>query len=90
MSLGTNSADAKDVRDVKADYIKAYLVEYEKFSACGDERAESVARELRALGHEVKAKVALVKERAVSPEPLERAVEQDVPPKRGRPAKKAE
>lgn len=90
MSLGTNSADAKYVRDVNGDYIKAYLVEYEKFVRSDQpERAEAVARELRALGHEVKAAKAPVKETAVDPEPLEKAVEQNEPPKR-RPRKTAE
>lgn len=87
MSLGTNRADDKDVRDVNGDYIKAYLVEYEKFTGIGDDRAQLVAKELRSLGHDVKPKSAPAKERAVNPEALERAVEADAPP-RGRPPRK--
>lgn len=91
MSIGRNHADFKDVRDVNADYINAYLAEYERFVSYGrEDMAELVAKELRALGHEVKPKTAPAKEHAVSPEPLERAVEQDEPPKRGRPRKSAE
>lgn len=67
-------------RDIKADYIKAYLYEYRTCKTAGlTDRADAVARELKKLGHDVEPPI----ERAV-PEPLETAVEK---PKRGRPKK---
>lgn len=91
MSLSRGHADNLDVRDVKDDYIKAYIAEHEKFLQWGNEEmAAAVAKELLALGHDIKpAKAAPAKERAVDPDSLERAVEGDAPPKR-RPAKTAE
>lgn len=82
-------ADA--VRDAKADYVKALLEEYESYKRANmADRADAVAAELRKYGHEVKPRPAAgVKERAVASEPLEKAVEADEAPKRGRP-KKAE
>ena len=78
-------------RDEKADYLKAYLSEYETYVAAGlDEQAKAVAAELRKLGHDVRPKPpAEKKEKAVDPAPVERAVEKDEPEKRpvGRPAK---
>lgn len=73
-----------DTRDIQADYIKAYLAEYESYQKANDPRADDVVEALRGLGHEIKRPEG-VKERAV-PEPLEKAVEADTPPKRrGRP-----
>jgi len=79
-----------EVRDVKADYIAAHLAEFESYKTAGlTERANAVAVVLRQLGVEVDKAPAGVKERAVAPEPVERAVEADAPPKRrpGRPKK---
>ena len=90
MSIGRGHVtDSKNVRDVEAEYAKAYVAEYESYKTAGlDDRAKAVAAELRKLGHEVES--APKKERAVSPEPLERAVEADAAPKRrGRPSSKA-
>lgn len=79
--------DEKTIRDPEADFVAAYRAEYATYKNAGlDERAEAVAAELRALGHAVDAPA--VKERAVSPDPLERAVEADAAPKRrGRPSR---
>lgn len=78
-------------RDVDADYLAAYIAEYESYKFGGlDEQARAVAAELSRLGHEVRPKPpAEAKERAVVPPPVERAVEKDEPPKRpvGRPVK---
>lgn len=90
MSIGRNhKTDAKDIRDVEGDYAKALRAEYETYKKYGrEDRAKEVAAELHRVGHEVAS--APVKERAVSPEPLERAVEADAAPKRrGRPSQKA-
>lgn len=77
-------------RDVDADYLAAYVAEHDKYKAAGlDDLAAGVAAVLLGLGHDVrpKTKEAPVKERAVTPEPTEKAVEVE---KRGpgRPAKK--
>ena len=76
-----------EVRDIAADYRKAYLAEYENYKAAGyTDRAAAVADALRALGYEVER--APVKERAIPQEPLETAVDDNAPIKRAR-AKKA-
>jgi hypothetical protein len=93
IGLGGNSAEPHLIRDVDSDYVKAYLADYERFASLGrDDLLEAIARELRILGHEVKPKAtkAPAKEKAVAPEPLETAVENDEPAKRGRPRKTAE
>lgn len=89
MSLSRNQGPDPQIRDIKGDYIKAYLVEYEACKQSGrDAHAALVAEELRKLGHEVAPTGA--KERAVDAEPLEKAVEGDEAPKRRGRAKKAE
>lgn len=94
MSLGRKEDITKVApnRDVEADYLAAYIAEYESYKYAGlDDQAKAVAAQLRALGHEVRPKqpAAEVKEKAVTPPPVERAVEKDEPPKRpvGRPLK---
>lgn len=65
-------------RDVDADYQAAYLAEYDKYKAAGlDDLAAGVEAVLLGLGVDVrpKQKEAPVKERAVSPEPTEKAVD---------------
>lgn len=89
------------VRDIEADYIQAYLAEFESYKARGHlESAERVAAVLRAMGHDVppgakERAVDTTKERAVDTAkecavdvPHDRAVEGDAAPKRrGRPRK---
>lgn len=77
-----------DVRDIAADYLKAYIAEYELYRAVGDPRADEVAEVLKDLGHPVgeskeKAapKKAPAKQRAVAHDATEKAVEGDVNPK---------
>lgn len=84
--------DPKEIRDIQGDYIKANVAEYEHLKSRGrDEQAAGVAEILRKLGHEVESPrkaPAPTKETAVSPESLERAVEESPAPKRrGRPAR---
>jgi hypothetical protein len=77
MTLVRKEPVSDSVRDIKGDYIRAYLAEYHSYKAAGlEKRAEDVARALRDLGHEVQP----ARERAVSPPPVERAVEADVAP----------
>lgn len=80
--------DPKEIRDIHGDYIKANLAEYQKHKRAGrEDQANGFAEILRQLGHEVEvAHKAPAKETAVSPEPLERAVE-ETPKRRGRPAR---
>lgn len=93
LGLGGNAAEPHLIRDVDGDYRKALLAEYDKFVSFGrEDMVEAIARDLRALGHEVKPKAAKApaKEKAVSQESLETAVESAESPKRGRPRKAAE
>lgn len=94
MSIGRVEKTADEVRDVNGAYIDAYLAEYKSFIEHDDPRADEVADTLRQLGHEVERQprpTEGTKERAVSPEPLETAVESDTPPKRrGRPRSTAD
>lgn len=95
MSIGRNHPSTSDgIRDVEADYIAAHVSEYESYNSAGmTEKAAEVASALRALGHDVRPQkpVEGQKERAVSTEPLETAVDSDAPAKRrpGRPRKDA-
>lgn len=79
------------VRDIRADYIAAYLAEYNTHKAAGShDHADAVAEVLAQLGHEVRPKKPAIgdKERAIPDEQLETAVE--APKRRGRPSKTAE
>ena len=89
MSIGRNhKTDPKEIRDVEDAYLKAHVEEYNAYKRAGNEdRAAMVADVLRQMGHEVEGKKpAPTKETAVSPEPLERAVEEAAPKRRGRPS----
>lgn len=94
MALGRHSTiPATGMRDIEGDYIQALLEEYEALHRCGlADRAADVATQLELRGHRVHPPKPLAgtKERAVTPEGLERAID-DGPPRRrpGRP-KKAE
>lgn len=71
MSLGRPSNTPTGTRDVKADYIAAYLAEYRSYKSSGlDDRANEVAEALKGLGYEVEPPL----ERAVPDKP-ETAVE---------------
>ena len=105
MSIGNRSEDPKNLRDVNADYIKAYLAEYDRMKMYGlTDKAEAVAHELSLLGHEVAREFTegLVvetatpdePEKAVEPESAEKAVPEALEtavetPKRGRPSRKS-
>ena len=91
MALGRTHDNPSLIRDIEGDYIKAHLEEYHMFVNAGlQERANSVAVELRRMGHEVDKVSVGTKERAVADAPLEQAVESDAPKRRGRPPKTAE
>lgn len=80
------------MRDTAAEYVAAHVAEYESYVTAGmTAKAVEVANVLRQLGHEVRPRrpEAGQKERAVNPDPLERAVDGDAPAKRrpGRPKK---
>jgi len=84
MSLGRKAAENGDVRDIEADYVKAYLAEYHLYRGAGlNEKADEVADILDAMGHPVKAKAKKTpaKQRAVAADTTEKAVEGDVNPK---------
>lgn len=89
MSIGRNHPSTNPgIRDAAADYLAAHVAEHESYANAGmTEKAAEVAAVLRALGHEVRPEKPTEgqKERAVAPEPLERAVESDAPVKRRRP-----
>lgn len=95
MSIGRNHPDTSNgIRDEAADYLAAHIAEYESYSSAGmTEKAAEVAAVLHTLGHDVRPQkpVEGQKERAVSAEPLEQAVDSDAPAKRrpGRPRKDA-
>jgi hypothetical protein len=90
LSIGRNhDPNEKDIRDVNAAYLQAHIEEYNAYKRAGNEsRAAAVAEVLRQMGHEVEMgkKPAPTRENAVSPEPLERAVEETAPKRRGRPS----
>jgi hypothetical protein len=94
LSLGRHDKPDPNVRDHVGDYVNALLEEHATLSRAGlRDRAEAVEEQLRLRGYNVKAERPTpgMKERAVTPEVLERAVEGDAPPKRrpGRPKKAA-
>lgn len=84
MSLGRKVAENTDVRDIEADYVNAYLAEYNAYCGAGlDEKADEVANILDAMGHPVKAKAKKTpaKQRAIAADTTEKAVEGDANPK---------
>lgn len=90
--LTRSPATHTEARDERADYINAYLEEFESYKSAGlTERANAVAVALGELGVSVDKAPAGVKERAVIDAPLETAVPSDEAPKRrGRPKKATE
>lgn len=82
------------MRDSKADYLAAYIAEYEAYKAAGEkERAAATAVVLRKLGHNVnpptppKPRKEVPVETKVEEPPLERAVDEQPKRRVGRPTK---